>query len=301
MIYKNGKRSYRDLPFRWAELGTVYRYEKSGTLHGLTRVRGFTQDDAHIFCTPEQMDDEISEVLRFSLYMLKAFDFTDVSAYLATKPEGKSVGDADKWDAATEALRRAIVREGLVYQVDEGGGAFYGPKIDLKVKDSLGRQWQLSTIQFDFNLPERFHLTYTDRDGTEKQPYMVHRALLGSLERFFGVMIENYGGIYPVWLCPSQVQVIPVAPDFIPYARSVWQKLRAAGIRADIDTGDDNMKQKIKTAQEQKIPYMFILGAKEQDEGTVSCRIRTGAQQNGMSFDSMLKIIQEKIQRKEQP
>lgn len=301
MIYKNSRRSYRELPFRWAELGTVYRYEKSGTLHGLTRVRGFTQDDAHIFCTPEQMDDEISEVLRFSLYMLKAFDFTDVSAYLATKPEGKSVGAADKWDAATEALRRAIVREGLAYQVDEGGGAFYGPKIDLKVKDSLGRQWQLSTIQFDFNLPERFHLTYTDRDGTEKQPYMVHRALLGSLERFFGVMIENYGGVYPVWLCPSQVQVIPVAAGFIPYARSVWQKLRAAGIRADIDTGDDNMKQKIKTAQEQKIPYMFILGAKEQDEGTVSCRIRTGVQQNGMPFDSMLQIIQEKIQRKEQP
>jgi threonyl-tRNA synthetase len=301
MIYKNSRRSYRDLPFRWAELGTVYRYEKSGTLHGLTRVRGFTQDDAHIFCTPEQMDDEISEVLRFSLYMLKSFDFTDVSAYLSTRPEGKSVGAAEKWDAATEALRRAIVRAGLAYQVDEGGGAFYGPKIDLKVKDSLGRQWQLSTIQFDFNLPERFHLTYTDRDGTEKQPYMVHRALLGSLERFFGVMIENYGGIYPVWLCPSQVQVIPVAPDFIPYARSVWQKLRAAGIRADIDTGDDNMKQKIKTAQEQKIPYMFILGAKEQDEGTVSCRIRTGVQQNGMPFDSMLQIIQEKIQRKEQP
>jgi threonyl-tRNA synthetase len=301
MIYKNSRRSYRDLPFRWAELGTVYRFEKSGTLHGLTRVRGFTQDDAHIFCTPEQMDDEISEVLRFSLYMLKSFDFTDVSAYLSTRPEGKSVGAQEKWDAATEALRRAIVHAGLAYLVDEGGGAFYGPKIDLKVKDSLGREWQLSTIQFDFNLPERFGLTYTDRDGSEKQPYMVHRALLGSLERFFGVMIENYGGAYPVWLCPTQVQVIPVGHDSDGYARSIWQKLRGEGIRADIDTSDDNMKQKIKTAQAQKIPYMLVLGAKEQESSTVSCRIRTGEQQNCIPFNDMLSLIQNKIVKKEQP
>jgi len=301
MIYKNSRRSYRDLPFRWAELGTVYRFEKSGTLHGLTRVRGFTQDDAHIFCTPEQMDGEISEVLRFSLYMLRSFDFTDVSAYLSTRPLGKSVGADEKWTAATEALRRAIEREGLAYEVDEGGGAFYGPKIDLKVKDSLGREWQLSTIQFDFNLPERFGLTYTGRDGSEKQPYMVHRALLGSLERFFGVMIENYAGSYPVWLCPTQVQVIPVNRDADPYANSVRLKLRAAGIRADIDTGEDNMKQKIKAAQVQKIPYMFILGTKEAESGTVSCRVRTGEQQNSVPFDDMLQIIRQKIEKKEQP
>jgi threonyl-tRNA synthetase len=301
MIYKNSKKSYRDLPCRWAELGTVYRYEKSGTLHGLTRVRGFTQDDAHIFCTPEQMDSEISEVLRFSLYMLKSFDFIDVSAYLSTRPEGKCVGAKEKWDAATEALRAAIIRAGLDYKVDEGGGAFYGPKIDLKVKDSLGREWQLSTIQFDFNLPDRFHMTYTDRDGIEKQPYMIHRALLGSLERFFGVMIENYGGSYPVWLCPTQVQVIPVGHEFDDYSTSVWQKLRTAGIRADIDTGDANMKQKIRIAQEQKVPYMFILGAKERDAGNVSYRIRTGEQKNGVPFDDVLKLIQDKIEKKQQP
>ncbi|MCI1208354.1 MAG: threonine--tRNA ligase [Treponema sp.] len=301
MIYNNSKKSYRDLPCRWAELGTVYRYEKSGTLHGLTRVRGFTQDDAHIFCTPEQMDSEISEVLRFSLYMLKCFDFTEVSAYLSTRPEGKCVGPKEKWDAATEALRAAIVRAGLDYKIDEGGGAFYGPKIDLKVKDSLGREWQLSTIQFDFNLPERFHMTYVDKDGKEKQPYMIHRALLGSLERFFGVMIENYGGAYPVWLCPTQIQVIPVGHDFDEYSKEVWKKLRAAGIRAEIDVSDDNMKQKIRNAQEQKIPYMFILGAKEQEAGTVSIRVRTGDQKNGVAFDEALQTVQDKIAKKEQP
>ncbi len=301
MIYKNGKKSYRDLPCRWAELGTVYRFEKSGTLHGLTRVRGFTQDDAHIFCTPEQMDSEISEVLRFSLYMLKAFDFTDVSAYLSTRPEGHCVGEKEKWDAATEALRAAIERAGLDYKIDEGGGAFYGPKIDLKVKDSLGREWQLSTIQFDFNLPERFHMTFVDKDGFEKQPYMIHRALLGSLERFFGVMIENYGGAYPVWLCPVQVQVVPVGHDFDDYSKEVWRQLRAAGIRAEVDVSDDNMKQKIRNAQEQKVPYMFILGAKEQSNKFVSIRVRTGDQKNGLSFAEALNMIQDKIVKKEQP
>ncbi|HZK20389.1 MAG TPA: threonine--tRNA ligase [Treponemataceae bacterium] len=301
MIYNDSKKSYRDLPCRWAELGTVYRYEKSGTLHGLTRVRGFTQDDAHIICTPEQMDAEISEVLQFSLYMLKAFDFTDVSAYLSTRPDGKCVGSEKDWESAQEALKGAIERAGLAYNIDEGGGAFYGPKIDLKVKDSMGREWQLSTIQFDFNLPQRFNMKFVDKDGTEKQPYMIHRALLGSLERFFGVMIENYGGAYPVWLCPTQVQVIPVGHDFDEYSKEVWKKLRAVGIRAEIDTGDDNMKLKIRKAQEQKIPYMCILGAKEQEAGTVSFRIRSGAQKNGLCFAEALKEIQEKIDKKEQP
>jgi len=301
MIYNDSKKSYRDLPCRWAELGTVYRYEKSGTLHGLTRVRGFTQDDAHIICTPEQMDDEISEVLRFSLFMLKSFDFTDVSAYLSTRPEGKCVGDEKDWTAAQEALKAAIERAGLEYKVDEGGGAFYGPKIDLKVKDSMGREWQLSTIQFDFNLPERFKMTYVDKDGTEKRPYMIHRALLGSLERFFGVMIENYGGAYPVWLCPVQVQVIPVGHDFDDYSKKIWKKLRAAGIRAEIDTGDDNMKLKIRKAQELKYPYMCILGAKEQESDTVSFRIRSGEQKNGLAFEDALKEIQDKIDTKQMP
>jgi threonyl-tRNA synthetase len=301
MIYNDSKKSYRDLPCRWAELGTVYRYEKSGTLHGLTRVRGFTQDDAHIICTPEQMDDEISEVLRFSLFMLKSFDFTDVSAYLSTRPEGKCVGAEKDWDAATASLKAAIERAGLDYKVDEGGGAFYGPKIDLKVKDSMGREWQLSTIQFDFNLPERFKMTYVAQDGTEKRPYMIHRALLGSLERFFGVMIENYGGAYPVWLAPVQVQVIPVGHDFDDYSKKVWKKLRAAGIRAELDTGDDNMKLKIRKAQELKYPYMCILGAKEQEDDTVSFRIRSGEQKNGLAFEDALKEIQDKIDTKQMP
>ncbi|MFA6646687.1 MAG: threonine--tRNA ligase, partial [Sphaerochaetaceae bacterium] len=196
MIYRNSKHSYRDLPFRWAELGTVYRYEKAGALHGLLRVRGFTQDDAHIFCTPGQMEEEIREVLRFSLFMLRSFGFEEIGAYLSTRPE-KSVGEPERWDAATESLRKAIEAEGLAYGVDEGGGAFYGPKIDLKIKDALGREWQLSTIQFDFNEPERFNMTFVDSDGVEKRPYMIHRALLGSIERFFGVLLEHYAGAFP--------------------------------------------------------------------------------------------------------
>ena len=217
MIYNNSKRSYRDLPFRWAELGTVYRYEKAGTMHGLLRVRGFTQDDAHLFVTPDQMEEEIAEVLRFSLSMLKSFGFSDIAAYLSTRPE-KAVGDPKRWDDATEALRRAIEKEGLSYEVDEGGGAFYGPKIDLKIKDAIGREWQLSTVQFDFNEPERFDMTFVDRDGTEKRPYMIHRALLGSLERFFGVLIEHYAGAFPPWLAPEQIKVIPVSDAYDEYA-----------------------------------------------------------------------------------
>lgn len=301
MIYNEGKKSYRDLPCRWAELGTVYRYEKSGTLHGLSRVRGFTQDDAHIICTPDQMDDEISEVLRFSLYMLRSFGFEEISAYLSTRPEGKCVGEEADWVSAQEALREAIVKEGLEYRVDEGGGAFYGPKIDLKVKDTMGREWQLSTIQFDFNLPERFNMTFVDSDGKEKRPFMVHRALLGSLERFFSVMLENYGGAYPVWLCPVQVQVIPVGHNFDDYANDVWKKLRAAGFRVEKDLGDDRMNAKIREAQNQKIPYMAVLGAKEQEEGTISLRTRSGEQLNGLSFEEAVELIQGKINDKAMP
>lgn len=301
MIYNEGKKSYRDLPCRWAELGTVYRYEKSGTLHGLMRVRGFTQDDAHIICTPEQMASEISEVLSFSLYMLKSFGFKEISAYLSTKPEGKSVGEHSKWEAAQEALKKAIEAEGLEYGVDEGGGAFYGPKIDLKVKDSMGRDWQLSTIQFDFNLPDRFDMTYVDRDGKEKRPYVIHRALLGSLERFFGVMIENYGGAFPVWISPVQLKVIPVSSKFDEYAASVAKEFRRAGIRVESDLSDDRMKAKIRMAQEEKVPYMMILGGEEAEKGLVSLRTRSGEQLNSLKPEVALSLILEKIEKKEMP
>lgn len=300
MIYNNGKHSYKELPFRWAELGTVYRNERSGTLHGLLRVRGFTQDDAHLICTPDQMGDEISEVLRFSLFMLRSFGFNDISAYLSTMPE-KSVGEKIHWDAATESLRTAIEKEGLEYKVDEGGGAFYGPKIDLKVKDTMGREWQLSTIQFDFNLPERFDMTFVDKDGQEKRPYVIHRALLGSIERFFGVLIENYGGAFPVWLAPMQVKVIPVSEKFSDYAKEVEKALRAAEIIVETDLSDDRMNAKIRNAQNQKIPYMLVVGEKEMNEKAVSIRIRTGEQLNGIALDEAILMIRDKIEKKEMP
>jgi threonyl-tRNA synthetase len=290
LIYKTGVRSYRDLPLRWAELGTVYRYEKSGTLHGLLRVRGLTQDDAHIFCTPNQVEDEILEVLRFSLRMWEAFGFTKLKAYLATRPE-KAVGDDADWDRALVSLRKAIEAEGLDYEVDEGGGAFYGPKIDLKIKDALGREWQMSTIQFDFNLPERFDISFVDSDGKEKRPYMVHRALLGSLERFFGVLIEHYGGAFPVWLAPVQVVTIPVAPAFNDYARTVADSLRSIGLRVDSDLSDARMGAKIRHHQSQKVPYMLILGEKEQTDGAVSVRPRTGNQINGVPLDEFVSTV----------
>ena len=297
MIYKTGVRSYRDLPLRWAELGTVYRYEKSGTLHGLFRVRGFTQDDAHIFCTPDQVEDEILEVLRFSLRMWKAFGFTDLKAYLATKPE-KSVGEDEKWDQALESLRKAIDAEGLPYEIDDGGGAFYGPKIDLKIKDALGREWQLTTIQFDFNLPERFDISFVDSDGKEKRPYMVHRALLGSLERFFGVLIEHYGGAFPVWLAPVQMVTIPVAPAFNDYASKVADQLSRAGFRVEADLSDGRMGAKIRYHQSQKVPYMLILGENEQEAGQVSVRPRQGDQVNGIDIDRFITRVSDIVSSK---
>lgn len=300
MIYKNGKHSYRELPFRWAELGTVYRYEKSGTLHGLLRVRGFTQDDAHIFCTPDQVEDEILEVLRFSLHMLRSFGFEDIQAYLSTRPE-KAVGEPERWTLAEASLKKAIEAEGLDYEVDEGGGAFYGPKIDLKVKDALGRSWQLSTIQFDFNEPTRFDMTFVDQDGKEKRPYMVHRALLGSLERFFGVLLEHYGGAFPVWLAPWQVMLIPVAAPFNDYALKVKEALKHHGIRADADLSDSRMNAKIRNAQKEKIPYMLILGEKEEEANAVSVRNRSGGQENGVPLDDFIARILKTIAAREMP
>ena len=298
MIYRNSKHSYRDLPFRWAELGTVYRYEKAGALHGLLRVRGFTQDDAHIFCTPGQMEEEIREVLRFSLFMLRSFGFEEIGAYLSTRPE-KSVGEPERWDAATESLRKAIEAEGLAYGVDEGGGAFYGPKIDLKIKDALGREWQLSTIQFDFNEPERFNMTFVDSDGVEKRPYMIHRALLGSIERFFGVLLEHYAGAFPLWLSSEQVCVIPVSEIFNSYALKILATLQEAGIRAYIDDSDDRMNAKIRNAQKLKVPHMLVLGEREEQAHTVSVRYRDGKQENGIELPAYIELLQKRISSKQ--
>ncbi len=299
MIYQNSKRSYRDLPCRWAELGTVYRYEKAGSLHGLMRVRGFTQDDAHLFVTPDQMDDEIMEVLRFSLHMLHSFGFNDIHAYISTKPE-KSVGEVEKWNAATEALKKAVEKEGLQYDIDEGGGAFYGPKIDLKIKDAIGREWQLSTVQFDFNLPERFGMTFVDKDGVEKRPYMIHRALLGSIERFFGVLIEHYAGAFPPWLSPDQIAIIPVGEMAYDYAKEVEKVLKAEGFRVATDLSDDRMNAKIRKAQKLKTPYMLILGEKERDGKLVSVRYRNGKQDNFLKLDDFISSVHKTVDNKEQ-
>jgi threonyl-tRNA synthetase len=301
MIYKSNLHSYRDLPLRWAELGTVYRYERSGVLHGLMRVRGFTQDDAHIICTPEQIEDEILTVLRFSLEVWHDFGFEDVKAYLATRPEeAKAVGEDRAWDQATESLRKALDTEGLPYELDEGGGAFYGPKIDLKIKDALGREWQMSTIQFDFNLPERFDMTFVDHDGKEKRPYMVHRALLGSIERFFGVLVEHYAGAFPVWLAPVQARLIPVAPAFNDYAQNVKERLSSAGLRADADLSEHRMNAKIRNAQNEKIPYMLVVGEKEQVADSVALRLRKGKQQEVLTVEQFIDKAQEKIDGKEE-
>lgn len=296
LAYKSRTRSYRELPLRWAEQGTVYRYEKSGVLHGLLRVRGFTQDDAHIICTPAQMDDEVSEVLRFSLYILRTFGFEKYKIYLSTRPDD-SVGEEQRWLDAEAALRRVIDESGLPFQVDEGGGAFYGPKIDIKVDDALGREWQLSTIQFDFNLPERFDMTYIGDDGQEHRPYMVHRALLGAWERFFGLLIEHYAGAFPVWLAPVQVKIIPVADRHNDYCREIEKELRIQDIRVEVDDRSERMNQKIRQAQLEKIPYMLIIGDKEVESSTVSVRLRTGAQTT-QSLENFRESVKEVIKTK---
>jgi threonyl-tRNA synthetase len=294
LVYKTKGRSYRDLPLRWAELGTVYRYERSGVLHGLLRVRGFTQDDAHIFCTPDQMESEIREVIRFSLKMWKTFGFKDIKAYLATKPAG-SVGAQEQWDAALESLRKAVDAEGLPYEMDEGGGAFYGPKIDLKIKDALGREWQMTTIQFDFNEPERFDMTFVDADGQHKRPYMIHRALLGSLERFFGVLIEHFGGAFPVWIAPEQIAVIPVAESFNDYAKKICSELKAHDLSVSAELDDSRLNAKIRDCQSRKIPYMLVVGQKEMDEGTVSIRLRDGRQMPAMKIADFADYVVNKV------
>jgi threonyl-tRNA synthetase len=291
-IYKNTKRSYRELPLRWAELGTVYRYEKSGVLHGLLRVRGFTQDDAHIFCTPASIVDEIRATVSFALGILRKFGFEEITAYLATRPE-KAVGEPERWEQATASLVNALEAEEIPYEVDAGGGAFYGPKIDLKIKDAIGREWQMGTIQFDFNLPERFDLVYTGDDGCEHRPYMVHRALLGSLERFFGVLIEHYAGKFPFWLAPDQVKVLPIGEDHLEYANRIAAELRSRDIRVTVDSRSERIGGKIRLARNERVPYMLVVGDNERDSEKVTLRERDGEQIELSLVDMLDKFVEE--------
>ncbi len=297
-IYKSKTRSYRDLPLRYAEWGTVYRYERSGTLHGLMRVRGLTQDDAHLFCRPDQMPDEIDKTLDFSLHILRSFGFDDIHAYLATRDPDKAAGSPEQWEAPTEALRASLERSGLPYQVDEAEATFYGPKIDLKVNDALDREWQLSTIQFDFFLPERFGLSYVGEDGAEHQPYMIHRALMGAMERFFGTLIEHHAGAFPVWLAPVQVSLIPIADRHQDYARGVADQLKEAGLRVEVDERSERMNAKIRDAQVQKVPYMLIMGDRDAEANQVSVRLRSQEDLGGMSVEAFLERAQADIKER---
>jgi threonyl-tRNA synthetase len=280
LIYQSSPKSYRDLPLRLFEFGTVYRYEKSGVVHGITRARGFTQDDAHIYCTKEQMADELDSLLTFVLNLLRDYGLTDFYLELSTRNPEKSVGDEKDWESATEALRQAAVKQKLEFVMDPGGAAFYGPKISVQVKDAIGRTWQMSTIQVDFQLPQRFDLGYAASDGSRKQPVMIHRALFGSIERFFGVLTEHYAGAFPPWLAPVQVRAIPVADSIIPYLSDVLTQFKKAGIRIDIDSSDDRMQKKVRNAQLEKIPFMMIAGDEDMALNAVSFRYRNGEQKN---------------------
>lgn len=296
-IYKSKIRSYRDLPLRWAELGTVYRYEKSGVLHGLTRVRGFTQDDAHIFCTPEQLEKELIKIIEFVIYMLKTFGFNDFNAYLSTRPE-KYVGTLNAWEKATNALKKSLEKVKLKYKIDSGAGVFYGPKIDIKIKDSLGRAWQCSTIQVDFNLPERFKMKYTDSKGKEKRPIMIHRALLGSIERFFGVLLEHYGGAFPLWLSPTQVYITPVGKAYQKTAEKIAKELEKNDIRVWLDELNETIGYKIRKAEKEKIPYMLVIGEKEAKSNYLNVRQRGEKKIIKMSRKKFIEKIKKEIAEK---
>ncbi len=295
-IFKSRTRSYRDLPLRYAEWGTVYRYERSGVLHGLLRVRGFTQDDAHLFCRPDQMPDEIDRVLEFSLNILRAFGFEDFQAYLSTRNPDKAAGRPEDWEAPTEALRNSLERLGVPYEIDEGEAVFYGPKIDLKLNDALGREWQLTTIQFDFILPERFDMAYIGEDGQEHRPYMIHRALFGSMERFMGVLIEHFAGAFPVWLAPVQAILIPIADRHVEYAEKVAEQLREAGVRVDLDRRSERMNAKIRDAQLQKIPYMLVVGDREAEAEQVAVRLRSGDDLGALAVESFIERLEAEVQ-----
>ncbi len=296
-VYKHSLKSYKELPVRYAELGTVYRYERSGVLHGLLRVRGFTQDDAHIFCREDQIEDEILKVLDFTVLVLKTFGFTHYDIYLSTRPE-KYVGTLENWERSTNALKRALETKGLAYDVDPGEGVFYGPKIDIKVKDALNRPWQCSTIQVDFNNPERFDMTYRGNDGKEHRPIMIHRALMGSLERFFGVLIEHYAGAFPVWLAPVQVKVLTIAERHADYALSLSETLKAEGIRTETDIDNEKIGYKIRNATIMKVPYLFIIGDKEVAENKITVRKRTGENFGPFTVDEFIGVMKEKIKTK---
>ena len=291
-IYKTAKKSYREFPIRWCELGTVYRYERTGALHGLMRVRGFTQDDAHIFCLPEQLEQEIFNILDLNLKILKTFGFDDYEIYLSTRPE-KYVGSDENWERSTDALKMALEKKGLTFEIDPGEGVFYGPKIDIKIKDVLGRSWQCSTIQVDFNLPERFAITYTGEDGKEHQPIMIHRALMGSLERFFGVLIEHYAGAFPLWLAPVQARVLNISDAQLEYSTQVYSALKAAGLRVEKDLRNEKLNYKIRLAQMVKMPFMVIIGDKEVENNTVTVRLRDGENLEPMSVEKFIEMVKE--------
>jgi len=290
MYYKTATRSYRDLPIRSAELGTVYRFEPGGVLHGLMRARGFTQDDAHIFCTPDQVESEIDKVLDLTFEIMEAFEFKEFQIMLSTRPD-KAVGSEEQWDLATQSVQRTLEDRGIDFQVDEGGGAFYGPKIDVHIKDAIGRLWQCTTVQFDFNLPDRFGLKYIGEDGLEHQPYMIHRAIFGSLERFLGILIEHFGGAFPVWLAPTQVTIVPIADRHNDYAFEVAGRLMDSNIRVSVDDRGERMNAKIRLAQMQKIPYVLVLGDRELDAKTASVRQRGGEDLGVLGLQEIVKLI----------
>ena len=300
LIYKSNSRSYRDLPLRLFEFGTVYRYEKSGVVHGLTRARGFTQDDAHIYCTKEQMMGELDSLLTFVLNLLRDYGLNDFYLELSTRNPAKSIGTDEAWSEATDALRQAAEKQNLEFVLDPEGAAFYGPKISVQAKDAIGRTWQMSTIQVDFQLPERFDLEYQSSDGSRQQPVMIHRALFGSIERFFGVLTEHFAGAFPPWLAPVQVRGIPVAEAFLPYLQEIAARMRKAGIRVDVDTSDDRMQKKVRNAQLEKIPFMMIAGEEDQNNGAVSFRYRNGEQKNGISIAAAISEITDTVANRTQ-
>ena len=298
LIYKSTPKSYRDLPLRFFEFGSVYRYEKSGVIHGLTRVRGMTQDDAHIYTTLENMGEELDNLLKFVLNLLKDYGLTDFYLELSTKNSEKSVGTDAEWNQATEILKQAAAAQNIPLIMDEGGAAFYGPKISVQVKDALGRTWQMSTIQLDFQLPQKFELEYKDKDGSVKRPVMIHRALFGSIERFFGVLLEHYAGAFPPWLSPVQVVCIPITDDHISYLKEIADKLKQKGVRVEIDSSDERMQKKIRNAQTQKVPFMLIAGDQDVGAQAVSFRFRDATQENGVSVSDAIKRIVDAIDKR---
>ncbi len=297
LIYKTKLRSYRELPLRWAELGTVYRYERSGVLHGLSRVRGFTQDDAHIFCRYEQLEDEVSAALELALFMIDTFGFENYEIMLSTRPD-KYAGTLDLWEKATSTLTKALERNKCKYEIDPGEGVFYGPKIDIKFKDAIGRAWQGPTIQVDFNLPQRFDVNYIGEDGKEQPVAMIHRTVLGSMERFMASLIEHYGGAFPVWLAPVQVAVIPIADRHLDYAYKLQKELKREGVRVELDNQQATVNNKIRQAQNRKIPYMLIVGDREEADGSVSVRLRTGIKQDSLPFNDFKKLVKNTIAKR---